>query len=381
MSSNDAEMSSNSTAMSANDTATSSNMTNPWLDSPPPPPHLNDTKLGVPSPDAAKVFNSTVNVTVDGSSPMMVIDQADGFWRVESETGYRTHIADDHYGEIAHPMIRFTFVGTGFTLRGSSKIHAGLGSTDVSNPPGELQLKTILPSGDALNSTQVSGQDGLGSMSGFNLSSYYPTLEFSYAADIQFHNATFDIPIRTQACVSLVEPHADPRPDFNALKTQARYVDIIQNSTVTSDLSFENCSIPEELQVMSEVIAGQTLVENYRPHGPPTHNILDGYLLIGKTTEAVYKVPQNTTLVEVLGPVGDHPDWEGFSTCYATFDPKPSWWNGLIPSTMSYKYINVNNQTLFLLPIDPTIDFTLRIGAAGNDTCPISGIRTYPFHL
>lgn len=175
---------------------------------------------------------------------------------------------------------------------------------------------------------------------------------------------------------------ADHSPNFEHLRTQSRYFDVVQGSNTTSDLSFEPCSISEELLLIGEIANGQIVPnDTFAATGPPAHRIIDNYLLIGNATEAVYKVPQNTTLIEVFGPVGDDNEWQGRSTCYATFDPKPSWWNGLVPTSLSVKNFRRSNRTMFILPIDPTIDFTLRIGAPQNVTCPISGIRTYPFHL
>lgn len=156
----------------------------------------------------------------------------------------------------------------------------------------------------------------------------------------------------------------------------------MQNGDLIPEISFEPCSIAAELKKMTEVLNEGLLEYSLEATNPPVHDVKGDYLLIGNATEAVYKVPQNTTLVEVFGPVGENSEWEGYGSCYASFDPKPSWWNGLIPVSSAQKLlVNMKNQTVFLLPIDPAQEFTLRVGAPANESCPISGIRTYPFHL
>lgn len=121
-----------------------------------------------------------------------------------------------------------------------------------------------------------------------------------------------------------------------------------------------------------------------RPAFGPKYEVVDGnHLLLWNSTELVYKLPQNTTLVEVLGPVGEHPRWVGNANCYATLDPRPPWWNGTnFPLSTSKKAVNMTDQTMFVLPLPPNIQYTLRVGALGQEnTCPVSSLRTYPFHL
>lgn len=101
-------------------------------------------------------------------------------------------------------------------------------------------------------------------------------------------------------------------------------------------------------------------------------------------TELVYKVPQNTSLVEVLGPVGGYPYWWGRSECYATFQPRPSWLkDDVLPTSVSAKVTNVSEvQTMFLLPLAPDVEYTLYLGGVSHQTsCPISAIRSYPYEL
>lgn len=110
-----------------------------------------------------------------------------------------------------------------------------------------------------------------------------------------------------------------------------------------------------------------------------TYAVSENYALLSNSTEISYTVPPNTTLIEVVGPTGGENGWLG---CYADFHPRPSWWiEGDVPVAQTYKPQNSTDQTLFFLPIDPTIQFTLRVGALGQgQPCGISGFRTYPFH-
>lgn len=106
----------------------------------------------------------------------------------------------------------------------------------------------------------------------------------------------------------------------------------------------------------------------------------DGHTILYNMTELLYSVPHGTALVEVLGPVGDHPDWAGDSECYATLEPPPLWWqDGVFPTSVSRKTANASDQTMFLLPLSPHTQYKLYVGGLSPLTsCPISAIRTYP---
>lgn len=111
------------------------------------------------------------------------------------------------------------------------------------------------------------------------------------------------------------------------------------------------------------------------------HEIVDGALLLKNGTELSYKVPASTTLIRVLGPVGMNQTAYG-SQCYADLDPAPAWWvNGSFPLSASQKVMREDNRTLFLLPVDPEVRTTVRVGPLGLDAyCYVSGFSSYPFH-
>lgn len=125
--------------------------------------------------------------------------------------------------------------------------------------------------------------------------------------------------------------------------------------------------------------------ERSAPHrrGLDTWDIVDASVMLKNMTELSYQLPSNTTLVEVLGPVGDGNMSSAGSRCYATLDPRPEWWrNATFPLSASEKMVNGTNRTMFLMPVDPAIRATVRVGGLGMDsTCFISGIKAYPFHL
>lgn len=113
-----------------------------------------------------------------------------------------------------------------------------------------------------------------------------------------------------------------------------------------------------------------------------TYKIDEGHIMLKNMTELSYTAPPNTTLIQVFGPVGQLNGSSAGSMCYADLDPPPPWWrNASFPISSSEKAVNGVNRTLFLLPVDPSVQTTVRVGTLGLDsTCFISGISSYPFH-
>lgn len=159
------------------------------------------------------------------------------------------------------------------------------------------------------------------------------------------------------------------------MRSEAKIVPTIQNGTLSPSMKWGTVSVGEEM--FQSTADRQSLIQK-----KAAIRVVDEHLVLSPNTEVSYPVPHNTTLVEVIGPVGNNTAWLGGSECYAAFDPHPSWWQkSKFPVSTSLKLINATEQTVFLLPIDPEIVFNLKIGAFGNSsTCPISAIRTYPFH-
>lgn len=114
----------------------------------------------------------------------------------------------------------------------------------------------------------------------------------------------------------------------------------------------------------------------------PAQTVSNGSVQLQNMAELSYSVPPNTTLLRVLGPISHDEDWNRTANCYAALDPEPSWWKaGNLPLSTSYKPQYAANRTLFLLPLDPTVAFTLRVGPPNPASkCFVSGFQSYPFH-
>lgn len=179
----------------------------------------------------------------------------------------------------------------------------------------------------------------------------------------------------------------DVRPDFRALQTQAETVHIVVGDQESKSLNplvgISACSVTDELGLMFS-IRGLTWKTVDRPPVAPGHDIIDEYLNLRNSSEVFYTVPKNTTLVEVLGPAGKNIKWQQDfgECCYAFLNPRPSWMQKAhFPLSRADGDFNTTDQPMFFLPVDPEIQYEVRVGSYGNaTTCPVSGFRTYPFH-
>lgn len=172
-------------------------------------------------------------------------------------------------------------------------------------------------------------------------------------------------------------------PNFTALQSQVKTVSVLNETNQLNPLlSTSPCSAAEELGIGWELTTGEPVGDLFTAKIDPVFQANHSHLELLNNTELVYTVPSNTTLIEVLGPVGNYSAWEVRSQCYALLNPRPRWWQKTnIPISRSFKDKNATDQTVFLLPIDPGIAHELRIGALGNPgLCPVSAIKTYPYH-
>lgn len=161
-------------------------------------------------------------------------------------------------------------------------------------------------------------------------------------------------------------PIANSRPDYNHLLEQATFVNAVDGQNPNPEFSFA----PSFKILGNELNFWRGRVESLE-FGPGTaHAVNNGSLDLIEGTAMLYKVPRNTTLVEVIG--------QGGGMCYASLSPQPSWWfNGTFPDC----YRGNKTASMFLLPVDPTIEYTLTVGdVLYGGYCRISGIRNYPFH-
>lgn len=127
-------------------------------------------------------------------------------------------------------------------------------------------------------------------------------------------------------------------------------------------------------------------------------------LVLESLMELVFAPPANTSLVRVLGPVGPNiqqlkttPFDPELPVCVALLDPAPPWLQSTLSMELEHFVMelaynwpmawqafprNFTNTTLFLLPLDPTVQYKVKILPRRNTTlCVVSGFQTYPFHL
>lgn len=172
---------------------------------------------------------------------------------------------------------------------------------------------------------------------------------------------------------------SNDRANFSAMQSQATTAMAYQVQNWTSNFGTSVCSVVFELRDMFKQ-KRLPIPDIQVPDSGPQFFVNDGYVVLLNSTELTYDLPDNTTLVEVLGPSGQGQGWEGDSQCYAVFDPRPSWWQSPnFPTSISRKPTNSTEQTMFLLPVDPAVKFKLRVGGLGQNTsCQVSAVRTYP---
>lgn len=180
-------------------------------------------------------------------------------------------------------------------------------------------------------------------------------------------------------------------PSVELLKQQTAFVPVVQSGHLNAIMSvaifLQNRNIKELIGMYQQrrdlgAPRWPTEAPSQTPPNLDKWEVIHDTLVLRNMSELSYTLPTNTTLVEVLGPVGrSNLTFDG-SQCYATLDPRPSWWsNGSFPFAVGEKAVNGTNRTMFLLPVDPAIKSTLQIGGVGMDTtCLVSGMKTYPFH-
>lgn len=138
-------------------------------------------------------FNSTIKFTVNGTSAMLDLDTLSPF-RYDPDTGARQNPAASRSGSY-----EAWFVGTGYSLNGKAAFRKGY-PTEFFSYIGSTNLGYTSQTRTAeFKNASVNPGDSLGTMSDLSLASYKIEGPFSPAADLTFLNATFDIPITTQA--------------------------------------------------------------------------------------------------------------------------------------------------------------------------------------
>ncbi|EKD01034.1 hypothetical protein A1Q2_04655 [Trichosporon asahii var. asahii CBS 8904] len=325
------------------------------------------------APAAVAQFNSTVKFILTSRDAMLDFDT--GSFVLDPETGYEKTSGRSSGG------VHGWFVGSGFELQGRAGWKRS--GQNETNDPG---LATIQPA-NRFRSSNVTREFRLAAQnttfrtgaSPVNLSAYEFMMSWQASGLLEFHNLTVELPIRTQA------------PSVELLKQQTAYVPVVQSGALNPIMSvaifLQNRNVRELIGMYQQrrdlgPPRWPTEAPSQRPPNLDKWEVIHDTLVLRNMSELSYTLPTNTTLVEVLGPVGrSNLTFDG-SHCYATLDPRPSWWrNGSFPFAVGERAVNGTNRTMFLLPVDPAIKSTLQIGGVGMDTtCLVSGMKTYPFH-
>lgn len=178
------------------------------------------------------------------------------------------------------------------------------------------------------------------------------------------------------------------RPSLEEMESQATFIGFVDDGQLKPGITVANTTMWERLK--------QKFVEGWGEEPPDnwpfvddlnslnqTHEIVEGVVVLQNFTEISYTLPPNTTLVQVLGPVKLDDSWTDTAVCWAALDPQPDWWHPAnIPVSRSRKEQNSENRTMFIIPVDPTVNTTLKVGSGirANEACRVSGIKAYPFH-
>lgn len=110
--------------------------------------------------------------------------------------------------------------------------------------------------------------------------------------------------------------------------------------------------------------------------------MIDNGVQLREYTEVTYDIPENTTLVNITGPLG-----ENFS-CYTAVKPAPGWWgwNNYTNLLGVQSFENSRSEarpseTFLVFPLDPTVKYNLTVGGYGNETalCNVGGVTSYSF--
>lgn len=178
------------------------------------------------------------------------------------------------------------------------------------------------------------------------------------------------------------------RPSFRELETQTTWVNVVRDSTIDSRITVNNVTREQELEQMvldkgqqDQGVVGWTASQDTQFLDQAVRFVNDS-IVLHNLTELTFSVPANTTLLKVLDPVSSDEAWTKASECFAALDPNSSWWRpSNFPLSHGFKDMDLRNRTMFILPIDPTVKYTLKVGSARPMThCQVNAIQSYPFH-
>lgn len=170
---------------------------------------------------------------------------------------------------------------------------------------------------------------------------------------------------------------------MEGLESQATFVPaVVPYERINPSISFAFSQKMDEFHMLQKPLRLRDVYRARLLRRDVSYENDEDYVLLKNNTELSYLAPANTTLIRVYGRVGTMNQSVKGSHCYADLDPRPSWFKpGEFPIAAEEKAVDAHNRTLFMLPIDPAIRTTVKVGSLDLDTtCFVSGFSTYPFH-
>lgn len=185
------------------------------------------------------------------------------------------------------------------------------------------------------------------------------------------------------------------RPSLDLWETQATHRRTVENGRTAARIvtqSFRSDALLNNKEWKGSASRGGTPWLGSTSNMASTPLIEGNDMVLQSLLELTYTPPANTSLIRVLGPVREDPrmrTWEQVEIeqfgrkCIALLDPQPPWFNtSFLPEANQDSARNRTNSTLFLLPLDPTVQYKLTVLPFNNvSVCLVSGFTTYPFHL
>lgn len=305
----------------------------------------------------AAEFNSSVTVTVNAWSPMIWLGES---YQIDKDGTARRRAGDDLF-------FNWYFVGTEYNASGTLKPGLNSGPYLAKN----TQLGTDPVYEIFLGETE-NNATGLGRISDLALGAYTISFAPQDDADVTFESLSYSVPVLTQAWVLCAGERADlSSPTFEAMKSDHHRA-IGQDSKLNEGFSIH----PRRSRKYLEN-ASSNPPEYWDPLVNTSYSIGNNGVVLDKSTEISYVIPDNSTLVNVTAAVGLG------RTCYVTLEPMPDWWNlRSVPMVNQNKPNGLPNeeQTMFVLPLDPTVRYNLTVGPMANDTkCHVGGVTSYSF--
>lgn len=168
---------------------------------------------------------------------------------------------------------------------------------------------------------------------------------------------------------------AHTRPSFEQM--ESRTDNAIEGGLPSKHFTLRNFSSSEYLS------KSRAQRESEKQGGMSWRKTQTNAMIVEGYTELAYSVPDNTTLLNITGPI------MSYCSCYAAVNPRPAWWSKL-PSFRASVRLSPGDETFFVLPLDPTVKYELAIGSVDSMTddtpaldkysnCGITGVTSYSF--